>query len=159
MILPLLLIALQTTPVAPIKKGTGLPPPVQEEVAVLAPVTALLAAVNARNGAAMAQQLHGPGLVTVTIERADGSASLRQMNFADWTRGMTAGAERYDERMPSPAIEVDGDMAMVWGDYSFRVDGKLAHCGVNHLALVRTDGQWKIASIAWSQRTTGCGAE
>jgi hypothetical protein len=58
--------------------------------------------------------------------------------------------------MPNPAIETDGDLAMVWGDYSFFVDGKLHHCGVNHFGLVRIDGQWKVASLAWTSRTTSC---
>lgn len=158
MLLPLLL-ALQTTPVPPVQKGTALPPPGTEEAAVLAPVNALFAALAQRSGTAMAAPLYGTGGITVVIERPDGTRTLRQQDFARWTAGMALGPERFEERMPAPAIEIDGGMAMVWGDYVFLIDGKVAHCGVNHLSLVRADGAWKIANIAWTQRTTGCPAQ
>ena len=149
----------QTTPVAPIVKGTALPPPGTEEAAVLAPINALFAGLARRDGAAMASTLHGDGGITVAVDRPDGTKGIRQQKFADWTAGIKPGPERYEERMPSPAIEIDGDIAMVWGDYVFLLDGKLSHCGVDHFSLVRVDGQWKISGLAWTSRTTGCPAQ
>jgi hypothetical protein len=58
--------------------------------------------------------------------------------------------------MIDTAIEVDGDIAMVWGPYTFTVNGKVHHCGVNHFDLVRDGGSWKVLNVTWSQRTTGC---
>jgi hypothetical protein len=155
LLIPLAALA-QTTPVAPIVKGTALPPPGSEEAAVLAPINALFAGLARRDGAAMAASLHGEGGITVAIDKPDGTKAVRQQKFAEWTAGIKPGPERYEERMPNPAIETDGDLAMVWGDYSFFVDGKLHHCGVNHFGLVRIDGQWKVASLAWTSRTTSC---
>jgi hypothetical protein len=77
-------------------------------------------------------------------------------SWAEFAAGLTPGPERYEERMPAPAIEIDGDIAMAWGDYVFLVDGKVAHCGVNHFDLVREAGAWKVLNITWSRRTTGC---
>jgi hypothetical protein len=158
MILLPLLLALQTTPVAPIVKGTALPPPGSEEAAVLAPVTALLAGVQGRDGATMRSALYGEGNVTIAVERPDGSKAIRRQSFAEWTASIQPGAERWEERMPAPAIEADGDLAMVWGDYVFLIDGKVHHCGVNHFSLVRVEGQWKVANLGWTSRTTGCPA-
>jgi len=149
----------QTTPVAPIVKGTALPPPASEEAAVLAPIQALFAGLAAHDGAAMAGTLHGNGGVTVITTQPDGTTAIRQKSWADWTAGIKPGPERYEERMPAPAIEIDGDLAMVWGDYSFLIDGKLHHCGVNHFGLARVEGQWKIVSLGWTSRTTGCPAQ
>lgn len=156
MILLPLLLALQTTPIAPIVKGTALPPPGTEEAAVLAPIRTLIDGLAKRDGATMAAALHGEGGITVTVEKPDGTKSFRQQKFADWTAGIKPGPERYEERMPNPAVEIDGDLAMVWGDYSFFLDGKLHHCGVNHFGLARVDGQWKVVSLGWTSRTTGC---
>jgi hypothetical protein len=50
-------------------------------------------------------------------------------------------------------------MAMVWGDYVFLIDGKLSHCGVDHVSLLRENGQWKIAHLAWTQRTSDCAVQ
>ncbi len=56
----------------------------------------------------------------------------------------------------SPAVEIDGDIAMVWGRYVFLHDGKPHHCGIDHFDLVRTEGAWRIVNATWSSRTTGC---
>ena len=54
------------------------------------------------------------------------------------------------------AVDIDGDIAMVWSPYVFTIDGKVAHCGTDHFDMVREDGRWKIANLTWSKRTTGC---
>ena len=58
----------------------------------------------------------------------------------------------------APAIEIDGDIAMVWSPYVFLVDGKLSHCGTDHFDLVREAGQWKVLNITWTKRKTDCPA-
>lgn len=154
-----LLLGLQTTPVAPIVKGTALPPPGEEEVAVLAPIRAMFAGLAARDGAAIARQVLPEGHVAVAVEKPDGTRSLRHLSWAEFTGNIKPGPEKYEERITNPAVEIDGDIAMVWAPYTFLVDGKAHHCGVNHFSLVRASGQWKVLNVTWSQRTTGCSAE
>jgi hypothetical protein len=77
-------------------------------------------------------------------------------SLATWAASITPGAERYEQRLYDPAVEIDGNVAMVWGRYDFRVDGKIAHCGYDHVDLVRDGGRWKIANLSYSMRTTGC---
>jgi hypothetical protein len=155
MLLPLLLV-LQTTPVAPVEKGTGLPPPAQEEAAVLAPIDGVFAALAARDGPAAMQHVRPEGRFTAAVERPDGSRSIRVMTSAEWAADLKPGAERLEERLVNPAIEIDGDIAMVWSNYTFTIDGKFSHCGVDHFDLVREGGSWKILNITWTQRTAGC---
>ena len=66
------------------------------------------------------------------------------------------GPEKFEERLSDPAIESDGSVAMVWGNYVFLIDGNVHHCGVDHFDLVRDNGAWKIANVSWSERVTGC---
>lgn len=156
MILLPLLLALQTTPAAAIVKGTALPPPASEEAAVLAPIHGLFAAIAARNGAAALPFVRAEGRATAAGTRPDGTPVVNSRSWAEFAAGIKPGPERYEERMPSPAIEVDGDIAMAWGDYVFVVDGKVVHCGVNHFDLVRDNGAWKVLNVTWSRRTAGC---
>ena len=155
MILPLLL-ALQITPVAPIVKGTALPPPSSEEAAVMAPITAIFAGLAARDAAAISAQLRPEGGATVAVEKPDGTRAVKHLTWAEFTAGIKPGPERYEERLSTPAIEIDGDIAMVWGEFTLSVDGKVATCGVDHFDLVRENGQWKVQNVTWSQRTTEC---
>jgi hypothetical protein len=157
MFLPLLLLA-QITPVQPMPKGTGLPPPANEEAGVMAPVNALFAGIAARDGQAIAAQLLPDGGATVAAVKPDGTRSITHLTWPELTARFKPGPERFEERLSDPAIEVDGDIAMVWGQYSFLIDGKVHHCGVDHFDLVRESGTWKIQNATWSSRTTDCGA-
>ena len=156
MILPLLLFAAQVTPVAPLPKGTALPMDTSDERAVMVPVDRVFEALAARDGTLILAQVTAQGGTTVATERPDGTRIVRQTNWAEFAAGIKPGPERYEERLRNPAIEIDGDIAMVWGRYDFLIDGKLHHCGVDHFGLVREAGVWKISSISWSSRTKGC---
>jgi hypothetical protein len=149
----------QTTPVAPIVKGTALPPPASEEAAVLAPINGIFAAIAARDGQAVLPFVRAEGRATAAGNKPDGTPVVNSRSWADFAAEFKPGAERFEERMPSPAIEVDGDIAMAWGDYVFLVDGKVVHCGVNHFDLVRENGAWKVLNVTWSRRTTECPAK
>jgi hypothetical protein len=54
------------------------------------------------------------------------------------------------ERGFRPEARVNGGIAMVWLPYDLYVDGAWSHCGADVFTLVKTAGQWRIASMAWS---------
>jgi len=148
---------LQTTPVAPIVRGTALPPPASEEGQVLAPIQRIFDALTAGDGAAVLAQTRPEGRATVAAERADGTRSVRTLEWSAFAAGLKPGGPRRVERfVGTPAVEIDGDIAMVWAPFDFTVDGTLSHCGVNHFSLVREAASWKVLNVTWSQRTTGC---
>ena len=123
----------------------------------MAPIQGLFAALAARDGEAMMSYFRAEGGGAVAVEQPDGARSYRHMSWADFTSGIKPGPEKYEERLSDVAIDIDGDIAMVWSPYVFTIDGKPHHCGVDHFDLVREVGRWKILNITWSQRTTGCG--
>ena len=153
LLLPLLL---QTTPVQPIVKGTALPPPGTDEAAVMAPIQRMFAGLAAHDGQAILAEIRPEGGATVAIEKPDGTRVVRHMSWADFTAGIKPGPEAFEERLTDPAIEVDGDIAMVWSPFVFTVNNQVHHCGVDHFDLVRENGGWKVLNVTWSQRTTGC---
>lgn len=149
----------QVTPVQPIIKGTGLPPADSEEAQVMAPINAWFAGIDAADAKAIAAQirLEGGGGATVAAVRADGTRSVRHLSWEQYLANVKPGEHRHHERFTGqPAIEIDGDIAMVWGDFTLSVDGKVATCGVDHFDLVHENGAWKVQNVTWSQRTTGC---
>ena len=156
--MPLLLpLLLQITPTPPLPKGTGTPPAPQDEAAaVLAPVNATFAAIAARNGELLRPIVREDGNLIIAIEGEDGKRRIVRRAMTEFITGMKPGAEKYEERLYDPAIEVDGDVAFVWGRYNFYIDGKIHHCGYDLFDLVREGGTWKVANISYSSRTTGC---
>ena len=96
------------------------------------------------------------GNLIIAIEGEDGKRRIVRRPMTEFITGMKPGPERYEERLYDPAIEVDGDVAFVWGRYNFYIDGKLHHCGYDLFDMVREGGAWKIANISYSSRTKGC---
>ena len=158
-VLPLLFaLTAQATPSSPMPKGTGLPPPTVDEAAVLTPINRLFAAMANRDAAAFLAQLRSEGGATVAIETSEGNA-VSHRSWAKFAETLKPGKEKFEERLINPAVDIDGDIAMVWSRYVYLIDGKLSHCGMDHFDLVRENGSWKILNITWSKRTTGCTAE
>ena len=157
----MLLLALlaQVTPVQPIVKGTALPPPGTDEAQVMAPIQAMLAAIEASDGAAILRVTRPEGGATAAWEGSGGKRGVERLSWAAFAAGMKPGAVRYRETLGTPAIEVDGDIAMVWAPYTVLKNGAVDHCGYDHFDLVREAGTWKVLNVTWSQRTTGCDAE
>ncbi|MEI9926561.1 MAG: nuclear transport factor 2 family protein [Sphingomonas sp.] len=127
-----------------------------DSAAVMAPITAMFAGLAAHDAAAILAQTRPEGGATVAVEHPDGTRSVRHFGWAEFAGGIKPGADRYEERLSDPAIEVDGDVAMVWAPYVFYLNGKPDHCGVDHFDLVRENGAWKVLNVTWSQRTSGC---
>ncbi len=152
----LLALALQTTPTPPLPRAIPLPPPGAEEAAVLAPIQRMFAALAARDPAALLNEVRPDGMGIAVVERPDGTRTVRQTPWPAFAANLKNGTERLEEKIFNPAIEIDGDIAMVWAPYTFTIDGKLSHCGYDHFSLVRETGKWRVHSITWTQRTTNC---
>ncbi|CAL1690351.1 hypothetical protein MMB232_00473 [Brevundimonas subvibrioides] len=127
-----------------------------EAAAVMVPVNGVFAALAARDGSLVAPHLAPEARMIVAVERPDGTATVQTLAAEAFAAGLRPGPERYEEIMPDPIVAIDGDIAMVWGRYVFKIDGRVSHCGSDHFDLIRRDGVWKIAGITWNQRTTGC---
>jgi hypothetical protein len=136
-----------------------IPAPGAEEQLVMQPVNAVFAGIAARDAAAINAQLLPGGSATVVSEQPGGSRTTARRSWSEVLAHFQPGPEKFEERLSDPAIETDGSVAMVWGNYVFLIDGKVHHCGIDHFDLVRDNGAWKIANASWSQRTTDCPAQ
>ena len=132
----------------------ALPPPTANEQEVLAPIDGVLGALRVGDAAAMMRFVYAAGRVTATGTRST-SSGLRQQSWTEFAARVTP-AMAFDETINDPAIEVDGDVAMVWAPYVVRVGGKIANCGIDHFDLVREAGAWKVMNLTFSSRTVGC---
>ena len=52
---------------------------------------------------------------------------------------------KIEERIHSPLIRIDNDLAVVWAPFDFLIDGKVDHCGTDLFNLVRANGKWLIS--------------
>jgi putative lumazine-binding protein len=132
----------------------ALPPPDGDTAAVLAPINSIFAAFEIGDGAAVLRNVYPEGRVTATGTRAS-SKGLRQQSWTEFVQRFQSGSG-FQESISDPAIEIDGDVAMVWAPFVVRVDGKVSNCGYDHFDLVRDNGTWKIMNLTFSSQITGC---
>jgi len=64
--------------------------------------------------------------------------------------------EVWDEQISNLSVKIDGDLAHAWMNYSFFLDDKFSHCGVNAMHLIRKNGDWKILQIVDTRRKSDC---
>lgn len=71
----------------------------------------------------------------------------------------TPHTEVWDERIWAYDVNIDGRMATAWTEYSFFLDDKLLHCGVNAFHLFKGAQGWKITQITDTRRKNDCQSE
>jgi len=64
--------------------------------------------------------------------------------------------QKWDERLLSYSIQVDGNMANAWTPYEFWFNGEFHHCGVNSFQLFNDNGTWKIIYLIDTRRKSDC---
>lgn len=60
--------------------------------------------------------------------------------------------EKWEERISDIVLYIDRNIAQAWMNYSFFLDDKFSHCGVNAFLFVKTPDGWKISNITDSRR-------
>src|SRR4029079_8194057 len=111
----------------------------------------LFAAMKAKDAAAISALFQKDGQL-IAIDRprtGDGPSTTRIFTgdaFAKLISESKAG--EFNEQMKDPEVKLFGDMALVFGRYTFHVGDKFSHCGTNSFHLARTADGWKIANAA-----------
>lgn len=59
---------------------------------------------------------------------------------------------KFEEKILSYNIQVDGAMAHAWTPYEFYVNGKLSHSGVNSFQLFKENEVWNVVYILDTRR-------
>lgn len=137
--------------------GNALPPqPVGQEQTVLATIQSLLATFSGGDSAGMLRLVYPEGRVTGTGTRSKGASGVRQRSWTEFAAGVSPQSS-FLETISDAAVEVDGDVAMVWAPFVVRVGGKVSNCGFDHFDLVRENGAWRVMNLTFSSRVTGCG--
>lgn len=86
---------------------------------------------------------------------------LKQDDIANFIKVIGSGRpvnEKWEERISSYTIKVDGNMANAWTEYEFWLDGEFSHCGVNSFQLFHDNGSWKIIYLIDTRRKSSCEA-
>ena len=123
--------------------------PAGEKAEVQAAVDAFIAAINSNDAAALDRLTHDDGVAFIQ-GYVKGREGLRHRTTKESVERMKSSTRRNTERYWNPTIQVHRDIAHFWAPYSFDVDGKRSHCGVDSFNLVKVDGKWILTSNSWT---------
>jgi hypothetical protein len=100
----------------------------------------------------VADDLAPKAIVIVTRER-DGQWTNSFQTGEEWLVSLRRSTSfaKFREPMTNVTVTVDsGALAYVRGDFQVVRDGKALSRGVDQFTLVREDGRWKIAAVAYT---------
>jgi hypothetical protein len=126
------------------------------EADVRAVVDRMFDAMQAKDTTAFRAALLPGFRVVITAFDDAGGPVIRPIDADAFITSIGRSTSELEERIENVEIRVLDNLATVWNDYAFYVDGVLDHCGVDAFTLVRTDDGWKVAHVADTQRREGC---
>ena len=121
-----------------------------EQAEVIAAADAFFAALGSDDKTALAGVMLPEGMIFVHNRMKPEAPRVDAVPVADHLARWAKGTRKADEVMHYETVLVTGDMAQVWGPYSFWSDYELTHCGINSLSMVRTEAGWKVANTSFT---------
>ena len=128
----------------------------QDEKDSLAVVNKMFTEMANHNPTAIAELFNKEANLAAIIKTKEGKIIVRNFTGEAFSKNFAEKRGEIKEDMYLPKVEVDGDLAMIWGRYVFFSDGKVSHCGVNAFHLVRTEMGWKIANASSTIDPANC---
>lgn len=125
-----------------------------EHDAAYAVITTLFDGMRTRDTASM-RAAFAPG---AALQSVGPNGQIRNDPIDGWI-GSVAGAPAglvLDERLGKPVVQLSGNLATVWVDYWFFAGDRFSHCGVDAFVLAKTEGAWRILSVADTRQREGC---
>lgn len=129
-----------------------------EKMAVQKTVEDFFAAFHAQDSVKM-RSLTAEGITLQSIgTNKEGETELRVSDFGGFLKNIVGipKERKFQEKINSYNIQVDGPMANAWTEYEFWIDGKLSHCGVNSFQMINEGDGWKIIYLIDTRRREGC---
>ncbi len=129
-----------------------------DKTAIIAVVNKLFDAIQTQNPDDWKAVSHPDGM-TLSVrpdpENPDGPALVRTRDVALSVWALDGKPQPFLERFTSePDVRIRGDLAHLWGEYDFWIDGEFSHCGIDSVDLVRLEGGWKIVNVLWTVERT-----
>lgn len=141
---------------APAQTPAQVAPIVADSTGAMTAANAVMTAIGKKDEATLKALILPEALLLSQRYAADGSVKTSIRTRDEWIAGLIGLKGTPEERMTDPRLLIQHDLAHVWAPYTFDIDGKRSHCGIDSLGLARIDGHWRITSMTWTAETTGC---
>tara|TARA_R100000935_G_scaffold54253_1_gene82884 strand:- start:2864 stop:3328 length:465 start_codon:yes stop_codon:yes gene_type:complete len=129
-----------------------------DEVSVKTSIQDFFIAFHEQDTTALRLMAH-PSIQMQSISIKEGEdADLVTTDYSNFLKAIYAipKTTKFEEKIHSYKIQVDGPMANASTTYSFYVNEELSHCGVNTFQFFKEKGVWEIIYIVDTRTKNGC---
>jgi len=144
--IPILAAALMAVPVPALADDHVSP----EEQAVADAATAFMGAISSDDKTELANHMIPEAMIFIHNQMDPDNPRVDIVPVAAHLDRWATRRAKTAEFMNYGPILIAGDMAQVWGPYSFELEGKTTHCGINSLSMVRTAEGWKVGNTSFT---------
>jgi hypothetical protein len=130
--------------------------PAPDSIGAMTAANAVMTAIGKKDEATLKTLILPQAFLLSQRYAADGTMKTAIRTRDEWLAGLMAVKGTPSEQMADPRLLIQHDLAHVWAPYTFDIDGKRSHCGIDSLGLARLDGQWRITSMTWTAETQNC---
>lgn len=127
-----------------------------DSVAVLAVVNSVFKAMHDRDTVLLKSAFDTSARLVGVSRRGTPAVSLTSPSAFGAAITRAKPGDVWNEKMINPEVRIDGDVAQVWGYYTFHLNDTFSHCGYDAFMLLKVGGAWKITQLADTQRKEGC---
>lgn len=122
---------------------------------ILHSVDEFLRGLNQKDPAVIAAVSTSEGLL-VSHRIREGQDIVRARTFAEDLADIGEDESSFREVYWDPAVLVRGHIAVVWAEYSFDLNGRRSHCGIDVFNLLKIGGEWKVTGIQYTVEPDNC---
>jgi hypothetical protein len=130
--------------------------PAPDSIGAMTAANAVMTAIGNKDEATLKALILPQALLLSQRYAADGTVKTSIRTRDEWMAGLMTLKGTPSEQMADPRLLIQHDLAHVWAPYTFDIDGKRSHCGIDSLGLARIDGQWRVTSMTWTAETQNC---
>lgn len=129
-----------------------------EDVCVKQTIEAFFSAFHQQDSTALLDLTHSSVIMQSISTNAEGETKISTESFDNFLRSILSIPEttKFEEKLHSFDIRINGPLANVIAPYSFYVNGNLSHCGVNSFQLFKEKERWKIIYSVDTRIKEGC---
>lgn len=129
-----------------------------EKIAVQKTIEAFFEGFHAQDSIQIKQTVTKDIILQTIGKNKEGKSSIRTDDFNAFLKSIVSIPEttKFQEKLLSFNIKVDGAMANAWTSYEFWVNDTFSHCGVNSFQLFKDGAGWKIIYLIDTRRKEGC---
>lgn len=129
----------------------------QEEVDIRERIDFLFDAMRANDSTGLNSIIRTEGTLSSIVKDQSGKVVKRSSPLSGLAAAIgTPREDKWDERLWTYDIQIDGPMAYAWTEYTFYRNGQLSHCGVNVFEMMQSESGWQIAGVTDTRRNQDC---